>query len=380
MSRHKIVTIVGTRPEVIKMAPVIREIERRQSVFEHTLVTTAQHRQMLDQVLDIFEIKPNIDLGLMLPNQDLAGFASRSLKALAGLFVELKPRTVLVQGDTTTVMTSALAAFYQGISVGHVEAGLRSFDRRQPFPEEINRRMAGCLANLHFAPTARARINLLREGVPEKSIFVTGNTIVDALKSISIGDVFDDDRLSEIVVDKKVRFLLVTAHRRENHGLALLSICAALKRLVAQFEDIQIVYPVHLNPTVSETVRKELGCVDRIHLVDPVSYPDFLRLMKRCHLILTDSGGVQEEAPSFGKPVLVLREVTERPELIEARAGRVVGTDEEGIVETAARLLTDAKEYASMSITKNPFGDGHSAERIIEILARDRVDKRDFRN
>ncbi|MEK6288875.1 MAG: UDP-N-acetylglucosamine 2-epimerase (non-hydrolyzing) [Acidobacteriota bacterium] len=367
--RRKIVTIVGTRPEVIKMAPVIREIERRKSIFEHTIVTTAQHRQMLDQVLEAFAIEPDIDLGLMEPNQDLAGFASRSLLALSNLFSEVKPDAVLVQGDTTTVMTAALAAFYKGIRVGHVEAGLRSFDRYQPFPEEINRRLASCLATMHFAPTPRARLNLLREGVPEENIFITGNTIVDALNSISPGASFDDHSLAGLDRNGN-RVLLVTAHRRENHGQPLRSICNALKILTSSFADLEVVYPVHLNPNVAAVVREELGDNDRIHLVDPLSYADMLRLMKRCYLILTDSGGVQEEAPSFRKPVLVLREVTERPELIEANAGRMVGTETTAIVDAAARLLTDAAEYTSMSAVENPFGDGHAAERIADILSR----------
>lgn len=367
MALRKIVSIFGTRPEVIKMAPVIREIERRKPLFEHTVVATAQHRQMLDQVLQAFNIKPDIDLGLMQKNQDLAEFASRSLLSLSNLFSELKPDVILVQGDTTTVMTAALAGFYKGITVGHVEAGLRSFDRWQPFPEEINRRVASCLAGLHFAPTPGARLNLLREGVPEDQIFVTGNTIVDALNSISLGETFDDQALAMLKPDG--RMLLVTAHRRENHGQPLRSICQALKTLAHTFEDIEIVYPVHLNPRVSEVVGDELGGIDRIHLVDPVTYPDLLRLMKRCYLILTDSGGIQEEAPSFHKPVLVLREVTERPELIEANAGKLVGTEAQSIIDAATVLLRDAKIYNQMSSTENPFGDGHAAERIVEILA-----------
>ena len=369
MSRRKIVTVVGTRPEVIKMAPVIREIGLHPSIFENTVVATAQHREMVDQVLEVFGIKPDIDLGLMQQNQDLAEFASKSLLSLSNLFSDLQPNAVLVQGDTTTVMTAALAAFYRGIRVAHVEAGLRSFNRYHPFPEEINRRIAGCLANLHFAPTARARLNLLREGVPEESIFVTGNTIVDALNSISLGGSFDERQLSDLLRNDS-RLLLVTAHRRENHGSPLRSICEALVTLTSAFDDIEVVYPVHLNPSVQEVVRERLGDVERIHLIDPVSYPDLLRLIKRCYLILTDSGGMQEEAPSFHKPVLVLREVTERPELIEANAGRIVGTEVRSIVEAASRLLNDPVEYALMSSAENPFGDGHAAERIVDKLAK----------
>jgi UDP-N-acetylglucosamine 2-epimerase (non-hydrolysing) len=369
MSRRKIVTILGTRPEVIKMAPVIRELQGRRSAFDHTIVATAQHRQMLDQVLEVFAIKPDIDLGLMQQNQDLAEFASRSLLSLSNLFSELRPDAILVQGDTTTVATAALAAFYKNVRVGHVEAGLRSFDRHQPFPEEINRRLAGCLADMHFAPTARAGLNLLREGVPDESIFVTGNTIVDALNSISLDTDFDDPRLASLNQSSS-RVLLVTAHRRENHGEPLHSICRALRSLASAFEDIEIVYPVHLNPSVVSVVQEELGGIGRVHLVDPVSYPDLLRLMKRCYLILTDSGGIQEEAPSFRKPVLVLREVTERPELIEAKAGKIVGTDTDTIVHAASRLLNEPLEYAQMTASDNPFGDGRAAERIVEILER----------
>jgi UDP-N-acetylglucosamine 2-epimerase (non-hydrolysing) len=367
VTRHKIVTILGTRPEVIKLAPVIRELDRRRSIFHHTVVTTAQHREMLDKVLEEFGIEPDVDLRLTQHNQDLASFASSSLQSLSSLLAQLDAGVVLIQGDTTTVMTAALAAFYQRVRVAHVEAGLRSFDRRNPFPEEINRRIAGCLADWHFAPTERARINLVREGVRDESIFVTGNTIVDALNSMALDGEFDACGLAGINPTGR-RLLLVTAHRRENHGQPLRSICQALKTLTNSFEDIEIVYPVHMNPSVSTLVREEIGNTDRIHLIDPVSYGDMLRLMKRCYLILTDSGGIQEEAPSFHKPVLVLREVTERPEIVEANAGRVVGTDAHNIAEAAARLLTDSVEYNRMTQAENPFGDGAAAERIVNIL------------
>lgn len=367
MTRRKVVTIIGTRPEAIKMAPVIRELARHADAFEHVLVTTAQHREMLDQVLRAFDIKPDVDLSLMQQNQSLAAFASRSLMSLSELLSELKPDAILVQGDTTTVMSAALAAFYQGVQVGHVEAGLRSFDWRNPFPEEINRRIAGCLSSLHFAPTERARQNLLREGVADETVFVTGNTVVDALKSIQLEERFDDEALAGLDYTRR-RVLLVTAHRRENHGARLLSICRALKTLVEDFEDVEVIYPVHLNPNVSGAVHEELDGVARVHLVKPVSYTDLLRLMSRCYLILTDSGGIQEEAPSFHKPVLVLRELTERPEVIEAGAGKITGTDSARIVEVAGQLLTDAREYKKMSSVENPFGDGHAAERIVRIL------------
>ncbi len=368
MQRHRVISIIGTRPEVIKMAPVIRELNRREADFDHVVVTTAQHRELLDQVLKVFAIEPDIDLALMQCDQSLPDFAARSLTSLSKLLSELKPDAILVQGDTTTVMTAALAAFYQSIKVGHVEAGLRSFDRRNPFPEEVNRRVAGCLADMHFAPTERARRNLLREGVPEQTIFVTGNTIVDSLQSVSINGHFDDERLAKIDFSRK-RVLLVTAHRRENHGSALRSVCRALKTLASRFSDVEIVYPVHLNPNVSVMVTEALSNTGGIHLVDPVSYRDLLQLMSRCYLILTDSGGIQEEAPSFHKPVLVLREVTERPEIVEANAGKVIGTNHVRIVEEVSRLLNDAHEYEAMRTAENPFGDGHAAERIVNLLS-----------
>ncbi|HWP41665.1 MAG TPA: UDP-N-acetylglucosamine 2-epimerase (non-hydrolyzing), partial [Blastocatellia bacterium] len=330
MRRRKVISIVGTRPEAIKMAPVIKELQKNSDAFEHLLLTTAQHREMLDQVLGLFNLAPDVDLGLMEQNQDLAAFASRSLSSLSMKLLELKPDAILIQGDTTTVMTSALAAFYQGIRVGHVEAGLRSSDRRNPFPEEINRRVASCLTDFHFAPTPRARQNLLDEGISPDTVFVTGNTIVDALESIPLDGGFEDRRIGSIDFQGR-RVILVTAHRRENHGAPLRAVCHALKRLTERFDDVEVVYPVHLNPNVSQPVRSYLSSVPRIHLIDPASYSDLLKLMSRCYLIMTDSGGIQEEAPSFHKPVLVLREVTERPEIIEVGAGRIVGTDPDRI-------------------------------------------------
>jgi UDP-N-acetylglucosamine 2-epimerase len=370
LTRKRIVTIVGTRPEAIKLAPVVLEIQRRSDHFEQNLVATAQHRRLLDQVLEAFGLTPDIDLDLMEQDQALAGFASKSLRALSDLFEELRPDAVLVQGDTTTVMTAALAAFYCGILTGHVEAGLRSHDRRNPFPEEINRRVAGSLADLHFAPTSRARANLLAEGVSDTKIFITGNTIVDALKSMRVDGEFEASPLRRIDFTER-RVLLVTAHRRESHGAPLRSICRALAAIVDKHRDVELVYPVHLNPNVSDEVRRELAGNDRIHLIDPVSYSDLLRLIDRCYLILTDSGGIQEEAPSFHKPVLVMREVTERPELIEVGGGRLVGAEEARIVEAASLLLEDRSEYEKMAGAPNPFGDGRAAARIVEILDRE---------
>jgi UDP-N-acetylglucosamine 2-epimerase (non-hydrolysing) len=368
MNRQRVITVMGTRPEAIKLMPVVRELNRRDDLFEHLLVVTGQHREMLDQVLAVFGARPDIDLDLMQHNQSLGGFAARALASLSELFSEIKPDAVLVQGDTTTVTIAALAAFYQGIRVGHVEAGLRSFDLHNPFPEEMNRKLAGSLAEMHFAPTDGARRNLVREGVPPENIFVTGNTIVDALRSIPLDGPFADARLNEVAFDRR-RVLLVTAHRRENHGLPMYSICDGLRAIIDRFDDVEIVYPVHLNPNVRPVVFEQLGGVPRIHLVEPVGYTDLLRLMDRSHLILSDSGGIQEEAPSFGKPVLVLRDTTERPEVIECGAGRLVGTDAERIAHEAARLLSDRDAYRQMSRAENPFGDGRAAERIINVLA-----------
>jgi UDP-N-acetylglucosamine 2-epimerase (non-hydrolysing) len=367
--RLKVLTVVGTRPEGIKMAPVVQAINRRTRAFDHLLVSTAQHRELLDSAMNQFKLKPDIDLRLMKAGQSLAQFASAALSKLSDLFTESRPDIVLVQGDTTTVMAAGLAAFYNGVKVGHVEAGLRSFDRRNPFPEEINRRIAGSVADLHFAPTKRAKENLLREGVAHDRIFVTGNTIVDALQSIPADGEFERAELHSLRFDAR-RVLMVTAHRRENHGDSLASICSALKALISRFDDIEVVYPVHLNPNVQRPVRELLGSVPRVHLVEPLSYADGLRLMKRCYFVLTDSGGIQEEVSYFHKPVLILRELTERPEVLESGAGRIVGTDSERIVKEASRLLTDKEEYRRMSRAQNPFGDGCAAERIADILER----------
>ena len=376
MNRQRVVTVMGTRPEAIKMMPVVRELNRRRDLFDHLLVATGQHREMLDQVLAVFGAQPDIDLDLMQHNQSLGGFAARAMAALSELFTEIKPDAVLVQGDTTTVTIAALAAFYQGIRVGHVEAGLRSFDLRNPFPEEMNRKLAGSLADMHFAPTDGARRNLLREGVAPENIFVTGNTIVDALRSLPLDGPFADARLNEVDFERR-RVLLVTAHRRENHGLPMHAICDGLRAIIDRFADVEIVYPVHLNPNVREVVMQQLGNVPRVHLVEPVGYTDLLRLMCRSYFILSDSGGIQEEAPSFHKPVLVLRDTTERPEVIECGAGRLVGTDAERIIEAAALLLSDAEAYKQMSRAENPFGDGRAAARIVTVLAQRLCDRYD---
>src|ERR1041385_5331969 len=366
MKRPRVITIIGTRPEAIKMAPVKREIAGRKDKLDHMLVATAQHRELLDQVLSVFQLRPEIDLDLMQPDQQLSEFAARSLESLSKLFSELKPDLLLVQGDTTTVMTAALAAFYQRILIGHVEAGLRSFDLRNPFPEEMNRRLVGGLADLHFAATPLARTNLLSEGISDDKIHVTGNTIVDALSFISLNGRFDDVSLNNVDFEKK-RIILVTAHRRENHGAPLKSICHALKMLVNEFQDIEIVFPVHLNPAVRAVVNQEMKTISRVRLIEPLTYHDLLQLLKSCYLILTDSGGLQEESPSFHKPVLILREKTERPEVVQVGAGKIVGTDAHRVFSETSQLLNKPEEYKKMCSTENPFGDGYAAKRIVNI-------------
>jgi UDP-N-acetylglucosamine 2-epimerase (non-hydrolysing) len=378
--RLSVLTMVGTRPEVIKMAPVVRELERHGEDFESTIATSGQHREMLDQALAAFSLAPKVDLALMQPNQGIAEFLCRSLSAMTVLLRDVRPDVVLIQGDTTTVLTTAMAAFQQGVRVAHIEAGLRSFNRLDPYPEEMNRRLVAALADLHFAPTQRARQNLLREGIADHRIFVTGNTIVDALRQTPHDGPFEDGRIDEALsgadgaaegMPAGARTVLVTAHRRENHGPRLYAICGALRTLVRRFRDVRVIFPVHLNPNVDRVVRRELGGVPRVHLVEPVSYGDLLRLMARCFLILSDSGGIQEEAPSMHKPVLILRDVTERPEVVECGAGKLVGTSEERIVAEVTRLLVDEDEYAAMSGAGNPFGDGRAAERIVEVLKRE---------
>lgn len=366
-ARPRVAVVVGTRPEVIKMAPVVRELKKHENVLETILVTTAQHREMLGQALNAFDLEPDLDLQLMAHNQGLGEFAARSLRALTDAFDALEPNVVLLQGDTTTVASAAMAAAYKGILVGHVEAGLRSGDKRNPFPEEMNRCMAATFADLHFAPTPLARLNLLREGIREDAVFMTGNTIVDAVQSYPRCGPFESEPLRFIDFEAS-RVLLVTAHRRESQGTGLYSICRAMKRIVSDFPDVQVVFPVHLNPNVRRVVEEQLRDVPQIHLVEPVCYGDMLRLLERCYFVLSDSGGVQEEAPSFGTPVLILRETTERPEVVEVGTGKLVGTDPERIYDEAATLLLDEVAYARMSGARNPFGDGKASERIVQVL------------
>jgi UDP-N-acetylglucosamine 2-epimerase (non-hydrolysing) len=364
----KILSIVGTRPEVIKMAPVIHELAKHPGRIESVVLSTAQHREMLDQTLGVFGIVPDMDLNLMRPNQTLAQITTAAIEAVERVLLKVKPDVVLVQGDTTTVFAASLAAFYCKIAIGHVEAGLRSFDRWNPYPEEINRRLADVLADYYFSPTARARENLLREGVASEKVFVTGNTVVDALRCAASVPYEPRGREIKKLLAASGRLILVTAHRRENWDEPLADICDAFRELVGKFPDLQIVYPVHLNPKVRHTVQAKLSGVDRVHLIEPVDYLTLVHLMKRSYLILTDSGGIQEEAPTFGKPVLVMRKVTERPEAAEAGLALIVGTDRRRIVTEARRLLTDEAAYRRMSTAANPYGDGKAAGRIVEVL------------
>ena len=371
----KVLTVLGTRPEAIKLAPVIKELERHNDKFTSRVCVTGQHREMLDPFLQLFDIKPDWDLDIMKPNQSLFDVTVSALSKLKPVLETEKPDLVLVQGDTTTAFVAALAAFYLKIKIGHVEAGLRTADKYNPFPEEINRRLISHLADLHFAPTQQAKANLLAEGIDKGSVFVTGNTVIDALFMI-LERTEGQNLLADLPLQPDKKLILVTAHRRESFGEGLTNICKALKEIAEQVKDVQIVYPVHLNPNVRGPVRQLLGGVDRILLIEPLDYVRFVHLMNRAYLILTDSGGIQEEAPSLGKPVLVMRETTERPEAIEAGAAKLVGTRTERIVEETLRLLQNRDQYAKMANARNPFGDGQAARRIVDILSRHTVKSR----
>ena len=358
----KVMTIFGTRPEAIKMAPVIQELRRHPEI-ETKVCVTAQHREMLDQVMDLFHLKADYDLNIMAQGQTLYDITGRVLRGLQEVFAKERPDCVLVHGDTTTTFTAALAAFYAQIPVGHVEAGLRTGNLLSPFPEEANRQLTGVLARYHFAPTETARANLLRENKKGENIYVVGNTVIDALLATVKKDyTFEDKEIEQIEEHKRV--ILVTTHRRENLGAPMHHVYRALRRLVDDIPDTEIVFPVHRNPLVREAVAEELEGHDRIHLVEPMEYEPFTNLMARSAIVLTDSGGIQEEAPSLGKPVLVLRDTTERPEAVEAGTVALVGTDEEAIYETAHRLLTDEAAYRQMAEAVNPYGDGKAAARI----------------
>jgi len=376
----KVLSVFGTRPEAVKMAPVVRALAQNKNV-EARVCVTAQHRQMLDQVLDLFKIKPDYDLDLMRDNQTLPEISAAIFKNLDPVLMDFSPDWVLVQGDTTTVAITALLSYYRRIRVGHVEAGLRTHDKWAPFPEEINRRVAGVTADLHFAPTELTRQNLLHEGVDDKIIAVTGNPVIDALQYVAkqsepnevselmkkLGIAYSSSTMSPSARNDERRLILVTAHRRENFGEPMENVCRALKEIASR-GDVELVYPVHLNPNVQEPVNRILKNAPHITLLPPLDYLPLVHLMKRSTLILTDSGGIQEEAPAFGKPVLVLRDVTERPEGIEAGTLKLVGTDTRRIVEEATRLLDDESAYAEMAKASNPFGDGHAAQKIVKAL------------
>lgn len=373
----KVLTVFGTRPEAIKMAPLVHALAK-DPYFDARVCVTAQHREMLDQVLHLFSIVPDYDLNIMKPGQGLTEITCRILEGLKPVLEEFTPDVVLVHGDTTTTVATSLAAFYQRIPVGHVEAGLRTGDLGSPWPEEANRTLTGRLALYHFAPTENSRANLLRENVADNRIFVTGNTVIDALISIRDRILADDSRQRDLASrypflrdDKKL--ILVTGHRRESFGQGFEHICEALVEIARQNQDVQIVYPVHLNPNVSEPVNRILGQVDNVTLIEPQDYLPFVWLMNRAWLILTDSGGIQEEAPSLGKPVLVMRETTERPEAVKAGTVRLVGTDRTRIVAEVSRLLHDDREYHIMSKAHNPYGDGKACARILHALKNNRI-------
>lgn len=372
MKKIKNLVVFGTRPEAIKMARLIKAFENNSS-FVTKVCITAQHREMLDQVLDFFEIKPDFDLNLMKANQNLYSLTSDIITSLKPILEEFQPDYVYVHGDTTTTMAASLAAFYSGALVCHVEAGLRTFNRRSPFPEEMNRSVTGRIADFHFSPTETSKENLLRENVDSRNILVTGNTVIDALKysdSKVNSENFNDKEIASIkaVLEPNKRIILVTGHRRENHGQGFINICNALKQIAEENKDVQIIYPVHLNPNVQKPVYETLKNVPNVNLIDPLSYPAFIWLMSQSYIIITDSGGVQEEAPSLGKPVLVMRDTTERPEAVEAGTVLLVGTNTTKIVSEANRLLEDDQFYTKMSMLHNPYGDGNACERIVEFI------------
>ena len=374
----KVLVVFGTRPEAIKMAPVVRALNGK---LEVKVCVTAQHREMLDQVLDLFEIVPDYDLDIMKPGQDLFDVTSNVLSGMKQVLFEEQPDVVLVHGDTTTTMATSMAAFYLNIPVGHVEAGLRTYNIHSPFPEEFNRQITTKITQFHFAPTENARQNLLNEQVMEQQIYVTGNTVIDALFSMvekaRVAD-YSDDILEQIQFlsrekDNLPRIILVTGHRRENFGQGFEEVCRALRDIALENSDVQIIYPVHLNPNVREPVNRILSDINNIHLVEPMEYLSFIKLMDASYLILTDSGGIQEEAPSLGKPVLVMRDTTERPEAVEAGTVKLVGTDEKEIVRVVNQLLTNKKVYKNMSKAHNPYGDGHASQAICDVLEKSKL-------
>ena len=375
----RVMTIFGTRPEAVKLAPVIKKLEENSDIFESIICVTAQHRQMLDQVLNLFNIKPDYDLNIMKPNQTLFELTSNVLLGLQPILEEEKPDIILVQGDTTTVFVASLAGFYLKIRIGHVEAGLRTFQKYSPFPEEINRKITTCLADLHFAPTETSKKNLLDEKINEQAILVTGNTVIDALfltldklKRDKEKNTFNP-KVKEMVklcdsLKKDNKIILVTGHRRENFGEGFDHICHAIKEIASKNPNVDVIYPVHLNPNVRKPVNDIIKNIKNVHLIEPLDYEPFVYLMNKSYLILTDSGGVQEEAPSLGKPVLVMRDTTERPEAVIAGTVKLVGTDKNLIINETQKLLDNEEEYKKMSMSHNPYGDGKASQRIIDAL------------
>ena len=366
MTPIRVMSIFGTRPEAIKMAPLVKTLAGREGI-ESLCCVTAQHREMLDSVLDIFKIKPDFDLNIMEPGQTLSTITTKCLVGLEKVFQQAKPDLVLVHGDTTTAFSAALAAFYGQIKVGHVEAGLRTYDKYSPFPEEMNRTLVGDLADLHFSPTAANRDNLYREGITQ-NVFLTGNTVIDAMATTVRPDfVFSTELLNHLDYTGKT-VIAVTCHRRENYGQPMANIMTALRRLVETYPQVELIYPVHLSPVVREAAGKYLGGHERIHLIDPVDVEEMHNLMARCAFVMTDSGGLQEEAPALGKPVLVLRRETERPEAVRAGTVKLAGTDAEEIFTLGAQLITDKKAYDAMAHAVNPYGDGHACDRIADAI------------
>lgn len=367
MKKIKVMTVFGTRPEAIKMAPLALELKKYPQI-ESIVCVTAQHREMLDQVLDIFKIKPDYDLDIMKERQTLIGITTRVLEGLDAVMKEAKPDIVLVHGDTSTTFVGALAAFYNQIKVGHVEAGLRTYDKYSPFPEEMNRCLTGRIADLHFSPTQQNRKNLIKEAIPEENIYITGNTVIDALKTtISENYEFRDEALNKLDFKNK-RVIVVTAHRRENLGKPLENICNALKEIAESYNDVELVYPVHLNPAVREVAFEILGKLKNVHLIEPVSVDELHNLMARSFMVMTDSGGLQEEAPALAKPVLVLRRETERPEAVDAGTVKIAGVNKDVIVAMAKELLESEEAYNKMAHAANPYGDGTASKRTVEAI------------
>jgi UDP-N-acetylglucosamine 2-epimerase (non-hydrolysing) len=367
MNRKRVMFVFGTRPEGIKMAPVIKEVEKYPDMLEPIVVVTGQHRQMLDQVMRVFNLEPDYDLGIMEANQTITNIVTKSMTGLEDILLREKPDMLLVQGDTSTVFAAALEAFYYKVPVGHIEAGLRTFDKWSPFPEEMNRKLTTSLADLHFAPTRTAAKNLLNEQVPKDKVYLTGNTVIDALLEVAGRD-FSLEKAG-LKLSKTRKLVLVTAHRRESFGQPLKNICAAIRQLAEKHRaGVEFVIPVHRNPLVRNVINELLDGVDNVELIEPLDYEAFVHLMKAAYIILTDSGGVQEEAPSLGKPVLVLREKTERPDAVAAGTVKLAGMDERVIFEEADRLLTDKSAYAAMTKASNPYGDGRASERIVAAL------------